>query len=183
MTKSHDKKGILIGALLFAIVTMSVGYAALSQRLTVVGTASVADARWDVKITSITLDAANSVGVTESAEPTLEDDGGVYSASNATTAIFGVNLSYPGAKAVYKVVVTNNGNIDALLKDITDLTSTNSEEPTDIKFTISGVTANDKLAASATHTYTVTAEWLASGVVIPEITSKIATIVLNYEQD
>ena len=67
MTEKKEKKNILIGALLVAIIAMAVGYAALAQQLTINGTAQVSST-WDVKFTSISEGTpSNSTGVTPTA--------------------------------------------------------------------------------------------------------------------
>ena len=53
MMKQNKKKNFVIIALFVAIVAMGVGYAALTQVLTINGTASVGDAKWQVEITDI----------------------------------------------------------------------------------------------------------------------------------
>ena len=43
---NSSKKNILIGALLVAIIAMSIGYAAMAQQLTISGSANFSDASW-----------------------------------------------------------------------------------------------------------------------------------------
>ena len=50
-----DKKNILIGALVFVIAMMAVGYAALSANLTVNGTSSSGNATWNIDFKSINI--------------------------------------------------------------------------------------------------------------------------------
>lgn len=166
-----DKKNWIIGALLIAVVAMSVGYAALGQTLTISGTADISDARFDVAITNIV-------------EGTMTD-----ATTNGTlnhtrsTADFVVDLAKPGAQASYIITVTNAGNIDAELTNVTDLATINAANPTDIEFTVTGATAGDKLAAGSTATVTVTARWKSTATEISETQSKTATIILEYTQD
>lgn len=175
----EKKKNILIGALLVAIVLMSVGYAALAQLLTIEGTAHIS-ADWAVEITDIQETAA--VGATTNkAEAT------------ATSATFDVNLDYPGAYAEYDVTISNKGNIDAVLASITGLETINSAEPKQIVYTLTGVTAGtSKVAAKdgetvSTNVAKVRVEWVAAAEgteeTIPTTTTKTATINLNYKQD
>ena len=51
--RQNKKKNFVIVALFVAIVSMGVGYAALTLVLTINGTASVGDAKWQVEITDI----------------------------------------------------------------------------------------------------------------------------------
>lgn len=175
----EKKKNILIGALLVAIVLMSVGYAALAQLLTIEGTAHIS-ADWAVEITNIEETAA--VGATTNkAEAT------------STSATFDVNLDYPGAYAEYDVTISNNGNIDAILDSITGLETINAAEPTQIVYSITGVEAGTtEIAAKdgetvSTNVAKVRVEWVAATEgaeeTVPTTTTKTATINLNYKQN
>lgn len=167
-----NKKGIVICALLVAIVAMAVGYATLSQELTITGTANI-DAAWNVKITGIT-------------EGTLVNAETVETDSSVTSATFEVNLSEPGASATYNVAIENAGSIDAVLESIDGVDAANSAAPTDITFEVTGVQVGDTLGADGsandTATAIVTVTWNAESEEIPEVKSKTATITLNYVQ-
>ena len=106
---------------------------------------------------------------------------------DATSATFEVDLAYPGASATYNIEVSNNGNIDAVLDSITGVDTANNTEPTEIKYTVTGVNVGDSLLASNKAVVTVKVEWVATTEegktdVIPEKTTKTATITLNYVQ-
>ena len=163
------KKNIVLIVLVLLIVGVAVAYAAFSQKLTINGTAKI-DSSWDVEITGITLDDT-SVGATNETEPTFTN----------TTATFNVKLAKPGDTAVYKVTVENKGKVDAKLNSVTDLTSVNETQPTEITYTIDA-SANDTLASGENKVYTVTVTWDASSTAVPTTTSKTATIELNYVQ-
>ena len=164
------KQKIIIGALII-VGLASIAYAAFSQSLTINGTGTTA-ADWDVKITGITATSAN--GATQvNGSPTF----------TATSATFDVELAHPGASAEYQVTVTNNGSIDAKLDSLTDIATINSAAPTDITYTVSGVTASTTtLAAGTTNVVTVKVEWDANST-ITTTQSKSATLTLNYVQD
>lgn len=164
-----NKKSIVICALLVAIVAMAVGYATLSQTLTINGTANI-DAAWNVKITGIT------EGTLVNAETVGELD------FDDTSATFEVDLSEPGASATYNVAIKNAGSIDAVLESIDGVDTANAAAPTDIKFAVTGVTAGETLAADGTATAVVTVTWDSASEEIPAVKSKTATITLNYVQ-
>lgn len=167
-----NKKNWIIGALLVAVVAMSVGYAALAQTLTINGTASIADASWNVAITNIAEGTLNNATTNGTVTYT------------ATTATFAVDLKEPGASATYVITVRNAGTIDAILNSISGISEVNAQEPSDINFAVSGVTAGTTtLAAGATNTITVTVTWNADSTEVPTTTSKTAVITLNYAQD
>lgn len=163
---------LLIILILLVLLAVPVGYAALSQTLTINGTAGISS-EWNVKFKSITL--ASSSGATEAeATPSLADD--------KVVATFDVTLEKPGAYAEYTVIVENAGTINAKLYSITDLTTINAEAPTDIVYSITGPAVNDELNANAEHTYTVRVEWDADSTAIPTEKEKTATIELVYDQ-
>ena len=168
----EKKKNFVIGALLAAIVLMSVGYAALAQVLTINGTANI-DASWDVEITGIT--EGTMTGATTN---TITSD--------ATSATFNVDLAYPGATASYEISIENKGSIDAVLESITGVDAANSALPTEVQYTVTGVTEGDELASGATTKAVVIVTWVNSSTTtntVPTVTSKTATISLNYVQN
>lgn len=167
----EKKKNFVIGALLAAIVLMSVSYAVLAQTLTINGTANIT-ASWDVGITGI-------------APGTLTGATNKSATFDSASATFAVDLEYPGATATYNITIENGGNLNAVLKSISGVDTANSAEPSAIQYTVTGVTVNSTLAADATATAVVTATWVAdpSGKdTIPATTTKTATITFNYEQ-
>lgn len=148
----------------------SVAYAAFATTLTINGTGT-ATGNWDVRITSIT--ATGQVGATDQVAPSF----------TTTSATFNVGLGYPGATSSYQVVIKNNGNINAKLSTITDLTSTNAAAPTYLTYAVSGVAVDDTLAPNATTTATVTVTWASSASTNPSGASKAATINFGYVQN
>lgn len=178
--KQNKKKNFVIIALFVAIVAMGVGYAALTQVLTINGTASVGDAKWQVEITDIKENSM--VGATTKGDLSYD----------ATSATFAVDLAYPGATATYDITVANNGTIDAALESISGLETANTAAPVQIQYEVLGVTAGDKLAAKSgdsvdTQVVQVKVTWVADEANKDQIpagtTSKTATITLNYAQD
>jgi hypothetical protein len=164
------KQKILIGVLIVAGLA-SIAYAAFSQSLVVNGTGTTTG-DWNVKITGITNSA--STGATQvNGSPTF----------TATSATFNTNLAYPGASATYQITVKNQGNINAKLDSISDIATINATAPSDIKYTITGVTAGTTtLAAGTTNVITVKVEWLATSTMTTNA-SKSATITFNYIQN
>lgn len=179
-TSKRNRLGLVRSKLLIAAAVVvglsSIAYAAYSQTVTINGTGT-ATGEWDVAITDITL--TDSDGITENSAPD----------QNGTTATFDVDLEYPGAFAEYEVVVTNAGNIPAILDSFTDLTSKNAEVPTYITYAVSGVTPDVTLLGTNTgvddtNTITVRVEW--TGGSAPDTSSnnsKSATINFDYIQD
>lgn len=164
-----DKRNFLIGGLFIAVLFMAVGFAALSQRLTINGSARISST-WDVKITSIT--ASDVQGTAVAGSPT-------FTASSAT---FNTELKSPGDSVTYDIVVTNAGSLDAILKDFTITPSETASSG--IKYTVTGVEKGSTTlpATNGTNTIKVKAEWVASDTSIPQETTKEFTATFDYQQ-
>lgn len=194
MTDKKEKKNILIGGLLVAIIAMAVGYAALAQQLTINGTAQVTST-WDVAITNISDGTpSNSAGVTHTVtEPTAP------SVTGKTTATFDVAFGTPGDTMEYDVTIANNGSLDAKLANITtavvdaegqtttlteanglnyEITIDNKDLDTAENSTLAGKTGD----TTATSTVHVKVWWDAAATTIPDVTTKKLTLTLEYVQ-
>ncbi len=172
--KSARYRLLIVVALVIGLA--SIAYAAYTQTLTINGTGT-ATGEWDVSITAITL--SDSDGATNNSAPSFD----------ATSATFDVDLEYPGAFAEFEVVVTNAGNIPAILDSFTNLASKNAEVPTYITYAVSGVTADvttlgTDTGVDDTNTITVRVEWTEG--TSPNTganNSKAATISFVYAQN
>ena len=162
-------KKIIIGALI-VVGLASIAYAAFSQQLTISGTGST-KADWDVKITGITHETTN--GVTLVTPVNFSD----------TQATFDVELTHPGAEAVFEVTIANEGGVDAILDSIAGLDAANAANPADIEFTLSGVKEGETTLDSGSENIAiVTVKWKASSTLDTD-QSKTATINFNYVQN
>lgn len=170
MNKKREKKNVLIGVLLAAVVLMSVGYAALASQLQINGTSSISS-NWDVKFTSMT--DGTAVGNATNKVPAT---------FTSTTATFDVELVSPGDSMTYELVVTNAGSLDATLDSIVGLPT--SQDGDAIKYTVSGVSVGDALNAGDTATVTIKVEYDSSVETQPtaEQLSKTLSVTLNYVQ-
>ena len=166
----EKKKNLLIITLLIAIISMSVGYAALAQVLNINGTANIS-AVWDVEITNIVL--KNSIGAKEKQVPIYDD----------RSATFNVDLSYPGAFAIYTVYVENKGTVDSELSSISGVEEANLENPNQIKYEVVENSETNILNAGEKTSFDVKVNWESVDKdAIPLVTNKSATINLNYIQ-
>lgn len=108
MEKTRKVKIISLCALLVAVLGLTVAFAALSQTLTINGSAAVNTASWDIHFENLTL--SEKTGTAEvSGTPQLTG-----------TVISGINVSLnkPGDKIVYEFDLVNNGSIEAKLTNI-----------------------------------------------------------------
>lgn len=165
----QNRKNVLIGGLIVAVILMAVGYAALSEQLEIGGTAEI-DAEWNVEIFSIT-ETLTTDATTESTN------------STATTATFEVKLHEPGAIATYDVRVENNGTIDAIVDSIN---LQQSEDVADVEFEFSGIEVGSELAVDGHHIVSVTVKWDSEATEVPEPpaeTTETLTLTIVYVQD
>ena len=164
--RDRKKRNTIIGVLCCLLVVMGIGYAILSQTLNISGIANMKGV-WDVKITNIQLVA--TTGTARGEESSFTD----------TTATFKGYMYMPGDSAEYKITVTNAGNLDAKLENVTQSVE---NEVNDIKFTNTAV--KDRiLKAGDTYEFTVKAVFDESAVSIPDKgTALNYTITLQYVQ-
>lgn len=183
MEERKDYRNLLLALLMFLVITMSVGYAVLNNRLTVSGTATIADAKWDVKIISIE-ETSKSISGTEQTPTTgVGEQIGTTSASvitGSTTASFNVQLNAPGDYAEFTVTVKNLGTISATL-DALELVQDST--PTEITYTVTPANADGAvaLATGESETFVIKVLWTQNSDV-PAETEKTATLTLDYIQ-
>lgn len=162
--KKSKKKNYAIIVLIVLLLALAIGYAAFSATLTINGTAT-AEATWDVKFTSATLDVAKDHGTA-----TVSADGKTITAN--------ITLNYPGDAVKLTAVVTNSGTLPA------KLTSFNITNPTnaDITVTAAQPTTGETLAANGG---TCTTEYVIKWAANSEATkiSDTFTVTFNYQQD
>ena len=167
---SEHKKYFLVGSLCIAIFLMlGIGYAVLSQQLDINGTAQITS-NWKILFTS-----AEEKEMTNATTTRKE-------ISNQTTLTLDVNLTQPGASAIYDVVVENQGDLDAVLSSINGVSESNSKEPTAIKVSIENIKVGDPLLAGEDKTFQVKVYWDASVDFNETNMSKEIEITLTYEQ-
>lgn len=110
MEKERKVKTLSLVALIVAVLGLTVAFAALSQTLTINGTANVEAAEWDVHIENLHRTRVDGSAEVIS-EPTIGSDG--KSIEN-----FNVSLKKPGDSVRYDFVFKNSGTIDAVLSKI-----------------------------------------------------------------
>lgn len=168
-----DKKNILIGALLFAIVIMSVGYAAFATQFEINGGATIGG-NWNVEI----------VGITPQITGTASDETATFT---ATTATFAATLMKPGDSITYTITVKNKGTIDAKLSSITltpQTTVSASGEGSDaiLYDIVSQPAAESELKAGESVDIVVKVTYDANVTTVPTVTTRSFTGVFEYVQ-
>ena len=167
--RTRKKQRIIIGTLCAVIIGLAVGYAVLSQTLTINGTGSIAS-DFNILFTDIqegTMNGATTVN---------------KQITDSTTATFTIDLKKPGDSGEYLITVENRGTIDAMVESISGIDEANQAAPTDITFSISDIAVNDKLPAKESKVFKVKVDWSSASTSIPN-TNKDLTLKINFVQD
>ena len=167
--RTRQKQRIIIGTLCAVIVGLAVGYAVLSQTLTINGTGSIAS-DFNILFTNITEGTMN--GAT-----TINKQ-----ITDSTTATFTIDLEKPSSNGEYLITVENRGTLDAYVESINGIDEANQAEPTDITFIIEGIKVGDKLPATESKVFKVKVNWDSTSTSIPS-TNKDLTLSINFAQD
>lgn len=156
---SDKSKNILLGVLIVGLVSMTVAYAALSTSLTIGGTATVANAKWDIHFASVAVDTSASATTIPSTDYSLGTLDTALDQENTPatigTALSGLSatLKKPGDKLTVNFNIVNAGTIDAKKATTNgfNMTITNHDDNTK---TASGTTNNQAVTLD-TVDYTI----------------------------
>ena len=108
MEKARKMKIISLIVLVVMVLGLTVAFAALSQTLTINGSATVNTASWDIHFENLTL--SEKTGTAEVS--------GTPSLTGTVISGIDVSLNKPGDKIVYEFDLVNNGSIEAKLTNI-----------------------------------------------------------------
>ncbi|MBR6168667.1 hypothetical protein IKQ74_01860 [Candidatus Saccharibacteria bacterium] len=106
MQKQKNTQLIVIGVLAFAILFMSIGFAAYSQKLNINGMATVGTNRWSVHFNP----ESYQLG-----EGSVEENSKVIT---DTAISYDITLKNPGDYYLFQIDVVNDGQYDAILDSI-----------------------------------------------------------------
>ena len=182
MKKKSGKK-VVLSLLALLLLTITVGYAALSTTLNINGTSKINNATWDVHFANLTV-TEGSVSATKAA--TID--------SGKTAIDYNVELIKPGDFYEFTVDVTNTGTIDAKLGDAPILSGVSAAQDVYTNYTVkytdndtdTAINANDKLAAGATKKLKVRVEFdrnITNSQLPTEAQTLDLKFAMNYVQD
>lgn len=151
MKKKKNSSFVVIALLL--IVTISIGYAALSATLNINGTSTIKTNTWDVHFANVKV--TTNTGATVTKAPTITE-------GKTTEVTYNVALNQPGSVYEFTVDVVNGGTIAA--KTSAAPTLGGNTQTAIFNYTVtwsdgSLITANTALAAGATKTAKVRVEY------------------------
>ena len=106
MEKTRKVKIISLIVLVVMILCLTVAFAALSQTLTINGSAAVNTASWDIHFEKTSGKETEVKGAATFTEPTL---------NGTTIENFSATLTKPGDSVTYYFDIVNNGTVDAVI--------------------------------------------------------------------
>ena len=169
-----NRKTVIVAFLLIAVMLLGIGYAALTDTLTIIGNAHIdigaANNSFDEKVYFSAAEATSTTGTGATADVV---------SFNADDATFTANkLAVKGEKSVFTFTIKNDSNVDAKVTvNPTKLSGVDnpSNSNTD-KFTVSYDLSSDTITSNGgTITVTVTVE-----VVNPITSATSATFGIEY---
>ena len=159
MKNSKYKKKSMSLLLVLLILGISLGYAILTQDLTIVGTSGIKNARWSVYFDNLVV-SNGSVSIGET------DQAAVIDNSTKTDISYTVTLNKPGDFYEFTVDVVNDGTIDAMIDSINNKVNNNpiSNLPSYLDYSITysdgvGINTKQLLKAGSTENIKVRIEF------------------------
>ena len=133
MEKERRIKSLSVVALIVAVLGLTVAFAALSQTLTINGSAKLDASKWGLKFDNLVL---------VSDDKYIEGTANIKTEDNTVIENMNVRLTTPGDKVVYKVDLVNEGTINAKIDKIVKTTT-----PDYLSFKVyKGNTGNNELS-------------------------------------
>lgn len=114
MEKERKVKVLILVALVVAVLGLTVAFAALSQTLTINGSASVNAAEWDVGFIS-NEDGTIPINVSPKGDAKVLSE---YVATKTSISNISVSITKPGDIVTYGTLLKNSGTIDARIESI-----------------------------------------------------------------
>ena len=154
MKNSKNKKNYILVALLLLVVTITVGYAALSTTLNINGSSTITKQSWDVHFESLNV-TAGSVTATTPAAITADD---------TTKVTYGITLAKPGDFYEFTVDVKNGGTLPAKLSAAPTIDGVSTDQDVYVNYTVtwsdgSAIAAGDTIQGGDSKTAKVRVEY------------------------
>ena len=108
MRKTKRNKRLIIALALILLVTISIGYAAISTTLSINGTANIAATSWNVHFEGVNVTTGSVTGTNVTTAPAVPNG-----STTTTSLTYNVTLEKPGDFYEFTVNVVNGGTINA----------------------------------------------------------------------
>ncbi len=171
----EHKRDIIAIAILVLLLSISIGYAALSSNLTINGASQIKDAVWDIHWENVQI---TSGSVTAISAPTID--------SNKTTVSYEVHFDTPGEFYEFTVDAKNSGTIDGMINTINSNLNGNpiSTLPNYFIYTVSYdddtvIQTKQRLNAGQKETYKVRIEY-KKDIQVSDLPSTDQDLILSF---
>ncbi len=163
MSRNQRKRNNnLLGILIILLIGLGLGYALLSQDLTINGTSKVKGNNWDIHFNNVQISSGSVALSTGDAAAAIDSN-------DNTLVTYTITLNEPGDFYEFTVDVVNAGTIDGMIGEVINklngtVISASNPLPVYLKYTFSyadgtPVAPNHLLAAGTTETYKVRVEF------------------------
>lgn len=171
-----NKTNYLVAIIILLLVSISIGYAALSSTLNINGTSNIAKTIWDVHFENIVVTAGS---VTATSSPTVSGD--------KLAVNYVVPLTLPGDFYEFTVDVKNSGSISAKLSQAPVISGVNTTQDVYVNYMVtysSGdeIKSGDTLNAGASTTIKVRIEY-DENITAGDLPSEAQTLNLSYSMN
>ena len=178
MEKERRVKWLVIVSLIVAVLGLTIAFAALSETLTINGTATLDAAKWGIKFNNLTSGTKIGDAIVNN-EATIADD-------KVTIENIDVTLKTPGDSVTYTVDLVNEGTINAEISNI-KVPELTEEQKRYIDFKVTydtgeEVTQGDILNSETTKNLTIKIEF-KKDIEASDLPSNAQQINLSYKLD
>ena len=180
MNKKYKKKNIKI-VLLLLILCITIGYAALTSNLNIVGTSNINNASWDVHW--------NNVQITNGSVTGTNVTTAAHILTGNTEVEYSITLGTPGDFYEFTVDAVNAGSIDAMIGSFSNKVyqsngTTERTIPDYLTYSVTysdgvSLAANHLLSANTTETYKVRVEF-KTDINANQLPSSADTLVFKF---
>ena len=189
MEKERKIKVLSIAALLVAVLGLTVAFAALSQTLTINGSATVNTASWDIHFKNLSTPTLTGNAAVTTA-PTIDTKG-------TTIGNYALKLTKPGDSVTYTFDVENKGTINAKISELVKAakptcTGTGAAATADAKIICDGLTytltytavaKEDTLNANQTKNLTLKLAFESNSLPADDVSISDLGITITYAQN
>ena len=177
MKKTKRRLSVIV--LLLLLMSVTIGYSALSSSLNITGTSKISNAKWDVHFADVSVTTGS---VTATTAPTIDASG-----LNITYA---VNLTTPGDFYEFTVNVTNAGSVDAKLNALPTIAGVSPAQDVYTNYTFThtdgtAIAVGETIAAGASRNFKVRVEFddsITADQLPEEAQTMTLTVGMNYVQ-
>ena len=182
--RNRRKKFISIIVLLVVLISITIGYSALSSTLNILGTTNISSSSWSVHFGTGSSDIAVTSGSVTTTKPTI------VSGSSNLKLSYSITLTNPGDFYEFTAKIVNDGSINAKLSAAPTIAGLSTAQDVYTNYTVTysdgtAIAANDTLNAGSNKVIKVRVEFdrnVNSNQLPTQNQTLTLTVGLNYVQ-